>query len=976
MELAGPVIQLLQWMSAPISRCWKYHCGLKENVETLKQRMEKLNRRKEDIHSRLRTEIVEGETKLKAEVEFWLQSVEKIDAEINTINQQVEAVKCFSRAGMGKNVAQKIDEVEELYRSGEFPDGLILQLPRQIGEIQPTTTLGGETTFTRKMEEIWALLMDDEVRKIGVYGMGGMGKTTLMKQISNRLLERKEKFDSVIWVTASQASSIIKLQHDVASEIKFDDISMYEGETIRARKLYAELCKIKSYVLIIDDLWDVYRLDEVGIPDPSPQNGSKLVLTTRRLDVCNGMNCKAIPMARLSETESLDLFLDTVGRDVLSIQNMEVMVKLFVKECPCLPLAIVTIAGSLKGIVDYNNWKTALEDLKAYTKGTDEIFEKLKFSYDRLNDEKLQACLLSCALFPEDYAIKRYVLIDYLIAEEIVRGINRQAELERAQAMLNKLVHACLLEDTDCTRDCVKMHDLIRDMALKITSDNPRFLVEAGTGLKCVPDEENWKADLVKVSLMDNGISNIPWSFESPKCPLLSTLLLNGNYFLSSISNNFFLHMKGLSLLDLSETPIENLPESISELVSLTALLLRGCLFLTYVPSLAKLTALKRLDFGGSGIEEVPQGMENLNRLRYLEFKRCNQLELIPDGILCKLSNLQYLSLGREDCETKIRWEELVKLTKLEELYCMFNDLDSFHACVRSMADGGPTHYKLLFGSEAPFAYQERGKVVNLAKSDLRKSVAVDGDCPVLLPQDVEILCMQNCCIDVSSLCELITSFKNLTNLREFCMSECNGLKHLFVYSSSIIPLLQRLEEWDLEEVSDLRGLIRRENVASSRLPPVTFSSLKILRVVNCDKIKRLLIDTDLLPNLEDVSVIDCKQLVEIISAASDHGEEEEEEEEAAGGCDHGVISTVTLPKLLMLFLWSLPKLKSIPVVADRSLRDVWIKECPKLKRVPCLDRDPCPPSLQCVEIDDNLWESLEWNHPNAKDAVESLRQR
>ncbi|GMN28120.1 hypothetical protein TIFTF001_046205 [Ficus carica] len=944
--------------------------------------MEKLNRRKEDIDSRLRTEIVEGETKLKAEVQFWLQSVEKIDAEINAINQQVEAVKCFSRAGIGKNVVQKIEEVEKLYRTGEFPDGLILQLPRQTGDVQPTTTLGGETTFTRKMKDIWELLMDDEVRKIGVYGMGGMGKTTLMKHINNRLLEKKEKFDGTIWVTVSKASSIVKLQDAIARRIEFD-ISNYDDDE-RASKLHAELSKIKRCVLILDDLWDVYRLDEVGIPEPSPQNGSKLVLTTRLLNVCHGMSCKAIPMERLTDMESLNLFLDTVGRDVLSIQNMKVMVNFFVKECARLPLAIVTIAGSLKGIVNYSNWKTALEDLKASTDGTNEILEKLKFSYDRLNDKNLQDCLVYCALFPEDYAIGRNELIEYLIAEEIVQGRNRQAELERGQAMLNKLVYACLLEDTTgyAGKACVKMHDLIRDMALKITRDSPRLLVEAGTGLKCVPDEENWKEDLVKISLMHNQISNIPSSFESPKCPTLSTLLLNGNYGFRSISNNFFLHIKELSLLDLSETLIENLPESISELVNLTALLLRGCRSLTYVPSLAKLTALKRLDFGGSGIKEVPQGMENLSRLRYLEFYRCEQLKMIPDGILCKLSKLHYLSLNRHDCETKIRGEELVELTKLEELYCKWYDHDRFNAYVRSMADGGPTHYILQVGLvtfriDPVFLFKEGGKGVIFANSDLRKSVATAGDCSVLLPEDVEKLCIQKCCIDASSLCELITSFKNLTNLRECYMTECDGLEHLFVYSSSIIPLLQRLELLYLKGVRDLRGLIRREKVASTPLPPVTFSSLKTLTVINCDKIKRLFIDTDLLPNLKDILVLDCKQLVEIISAASDHGEQEEEyqDEEAAGGCDHWVISTVILPKLCKLRLELLPKLKSIPVVADLSLREVQIEKCPKLKRVTCLDRDPCPPSLEKVCIDDDLWESLEWNHPSAKDAVESVRR-
>ncbi|GMN65883.1 hypothetical protein TIFTF001_034959, partial [Ficus carica] len=329
MELGGPVIQLLQWIAAPISRCWKYHCVLKENVKTLNQRMEELDCRRRDINARLGTEIVQGETESKAEVQLWLRRVEDIDAEINTINQQVETVKCFSRAGIGKNVFQKIEDVKELHGSGQFPDGLVIRLPQRIGEMQPTTTLGGETTFTRQMEEVWALLMGDEVRKIGVYGMGGMGKTTLMQDINNRLLQSKEKFDSVIWVTASKASSIIKLQDAVARRFNID-ISQNDDEAERASRLYTELINKKSYVLIIDDLWDVYPLHKVGIPEPSPKNGSKLVLTTRLLNVCHGMSCKAIQMARLSETV----------------------------------IKLVLGYRSLKGIVDYNNWKTALEDLK------------------------------------------------------------------------------------------------------------------------------------------------------------------------------------------------------------------------------------------------------------------------------------------------------------------------------------------------------------------------------------------------------------------------------------------------------------------------------------------------------------------------------------------------------------------------------------------------------------------------------------
>ncbi|GMN71321.1 hypothetical protein TIFTF001_053384 [Ficus carica] len=434
--------------------------------------------------------------------------------------------------------------------------------------------------------------------------------------------------------------------------------------------------------------------------------------------------------------------------------------------------------------------------------------------------------------------------------------------------------------------------------------------------------------------------------------------------------------MTGLGLLDLSETSIENLPESISELVNLTALLLRGCHQLMYVPSLAKLTALKRLDFYESGIKQVPQGMENLVRLTYLEFGGCRQLEIIPDGVFCKLLNLRYLSLNQAHGATT-RGEELVFLRKLETLYCVLHDLIGFNAYVRSLADGGPAYYRLQLGFTRGLHFYrvyKHGKVVNLINCDISEHVAKGGDCPLLLPQDVESLVIIRCRINVSNLCEL-TSFNNAMNFKLCNIEKCGELKHLFVYSSSIIRLLQGLEELVLEAVWGLQGLIRRKNLASSSpLPPGTFCALKKLSVCNCDNIKRLSIVAPL-PNLEVIGVFECEQLVEIVATTFDYDEEEEDQEhvEAAGGRSHQAVGVVTLPKLGNLYLSSLPKLKSIPVIAGNSLRQVQIWECPKLKKVPCLDKVPVPVSLRSVDIGKDLWESLEWDHPSAKDAIQSI---
>ncbi|GKV11235.1 hypothetical protein SLEP1_g22505 [Rubroshorea leprosula] len=121
--------------------------------------------------------------------------------------------------------------------------------------------------------------------------------------------------------------------------------------------------------------------------------------------------------------------------------------------------------------------------------------------------------------------------------------------------------------------------------------------------------------------------------------------------------------MSRLKILDLSNTDIEVLPNSISNLENLTALRLSSCYSLKYLPSLAKPKALKKLDLHQTGIEVAPQGVEMLICLEYLDLY-CPLDELLV-GILSNLSCLQSLVV---DWLLKIKGEEVANLRKLETL--------------------------------------------------------------------------------------------------------------------------------------------------------------------------------------------------------------------------------------------------------------------------------------------------------------------
>uniref|UniRef100_A0A6N2KAF7 NB-ARC domain-containing protein n=1 Tax=Salix viminalis TaxID=40686 RepID=A0A6N2KAF7_SALVM len=580
--------------------------------------------------------------------------------------------------------------------------------------------------------------------------MGGAGKTTMLKHIYNKLLQSPDISRHVYWVTVSQDFSIHKLQNTIAKHIQLSFFNEEEQLGHRAAELSQELMKKKRWILILDDLWNSFELHEVGIP--VPLNGCKLLITTRPEEICQQMNSKNnVRVNPLSNEEAWTLFMEVLGHDISLSPQVEQVARDITRECAGLPLGIKTIAGTMKGVDGMHEWSDALEDLK-----------QSKVPQDKVDKETLRS-LENC----------------YLIDEGVVkRQKSREAEINKGHTMLDRLERACLLERLRGGY-YVKMHDLIRDMAIQILEENSRAIVKAGAQLKELPDAEEWSKKLTRVSLMHNQIKEI-CSRHSPRCPNLSTLLLCDNYGLQFIADSFFEQLHGLKVLDLSKTHIEYLPDSVSDMEGLTSLLLKHCRRLSSVPSLKKLRALKRLDLSGAPLKKIPHGMKCLSKLRYLRMNGCGENKF-PGGILPKLCDLQVFILeawiienGNNEiyAPATVEGKEVGCLRKLESLECHFKDQSNYLEYLK-FRDATQTlrTYKIVVGQLWVFAgwklryNNSRSKLVVLGNLNINR----DGDFLVFSSSDIQQLICD--CIDARSIGDVLPL--------KYSLSSCNSMESL-----------------------------------------------------------------------------------------------------------------------------------------------------------------------------------------------------
>ncbi|XP_059635493.1 disease resistance protein RPV1-like [Cornus florida] len=308
---------------------------------------------------------------------------------------------------------------------------------------------------------LWLQDGSSDVGIMVIFGMGGIGKTTIARKVYNLNFERFEGrgFLENIRITLEQSNGLLHLQKQLLSDIskrKMGKIYSVDEGTNKIKRATHR----KRVLLVLDDVDKSEHSNAILAIRTWLYPGSKIIITTRHENLLEAhQDCEMYRVEELSDKESLELFCwHAFGKDHPTKGFMEHS-RSVVLQSGGLPLALQVLGSSLSG-KGIDVWEIALEKLEAIPDG--QILEVLKISYDSLQDDHDKNLFLDIACF--------FVGKDKDHTVEILDQCGFYTTVG-----IQNLIDRCLLKINKFNK--LVMHQLIRDMGREIIrQESPKEL--------------------------------------------------------------------------------------------------------------------------------------------------------------------------------------------------------------------------------------------------------------------------------------------------------------------------------------------------------------------------------------------------------------------------------------------------------------------------------------------------------------------
>ncbi|KAI5408404.1 uncharacterized protein LOC127084404 [Lathyrus oleraceus] len=925
-ELAKP------WVEKLINRTateLSYICCFTWIAKDFEEEKDRLESIRTTIKQRIDVAIRNGE-QIRDTASFWEKQVDQLIQEDTKTKQKCFfklCPHCLSRYKRGKILANEKEHIKKLIEDAKT---LEIGLPAPLPGVERYSSENYMHFKSResKYKELLDELKDGNNYIIRLQGMGGTGKTTLIKEVGKQLKNSKQ-FTHIPFTTVSLFPNIKKIQDDIAGSLGLNMDDMNESD--RPKKLWSRLTNGEKILLILDDMWGDIDFEEIGIPSSDNHQGCRLIVTTRDLSVCNKLGCtKTIELNLLSEDDAWIMFKKHAGLSEISKNVLLDKSRKIAKECKRLPIAIAIIASSLKGEKHPGDWDMTLKSLQNMSMhggGDDEldkIYTCLKFSFDNMKNEKDKSLFLLCSLFREDEEI----LIEKLTRLAIGGGLLGEAygsyEDARSQVVKskNKLLDSFLLLEVD--HWTLKMHDLVRDVArwiankeiqsVQVHDKNQKAMVEKERNIKYLSCEGKAK-DVFSYKLDGSKLEILIVIVHRDKDGLNVEFEVPDSFFQNHTSLRVF-HL----LVDDYLKGVSSLPQSVKLLKNIRSLIFTRA-DLGDISVLGNLPSLETLDMDHCDINELPHGITNLEKFRLLKFECCKIRRNNPFEVIKSCSSL----------------EELHFVKSFNGFCGAIDFLELQRFCVSDDS---------VDCSSSKYVSVECSNVVFLSKTTLKYCM-----------QEAEVLRLRrmeggwrNIIPDIVLMDQ---GMNDLVELSLCCISQLQSLietKHPYSHLSNVFSKLVLLHMEEMENLEDL---------SNGPLSFDSFKSLEKLSIKDCKHLQSIFKCNVNLCNLKKVSLKECPMLISLFDLSTarslvlleileivDCGylenmitDERNEEGSKREIVDDDIRSRDPIfPKLKVLVIERCPKFEIIlPFVSPQdlpALESITMKRCDRLKYI------------------------------------------